>query len=109
MPGRRRTSRPLFVTTSLVIVLVAGAAGAQAAPAPVQVGTTLATAAPAAAALQADTSPEPGVSPTGPTAPGTEDDDAEGLPWTGIVVGGGLGLLAGIGLMILSRRREGRG
>ena len=111
MPGRRRTSRPLFVTVALGALLVAGAPGAVAAPAPVEDGTTLA-AAPAAAhiaALPADTSPEPGVSPTGPTTPAAEDDDSEGLPWTGIVVGGGLGLLAGIGLMVLSKRRENRG
>lgn len=108
MPGRRRTSRPLFVTVALGALLVAGAPGAVAAPAPVEDGTTLA-AAPAASALPTDTSPEPGISPTGPTTPGAEADDSEGLPWTGIVVGGGLGLLAGIGLMVLSKRRENRG
>ncbi|MFC6420064.1 hypothetical protein ACFP7B_18565 [Sanguibacter inulinus] len=127
MPGRRRTSRPLFVTVALGVLLVAGAPSALAAPAPVAergavsispVGVAISSAAqtlaaaPTAAhmtALPADASPEPGVSPTGPTTPAAEDDDSEGTPWTGIVVGGGLGLLAGIGLMVLSKRRENRG
>lgn len=130
MPGRRRTSRPLFVTVALGALLLAGAPSALAAPAPVAervsvsispVGVALSSAAPTAstlaaapaaahiAALPADASPEPGVSPTGPTTPAAEDDDSEGTPWTGIVVGGGLGLLAGIGLMVLSKRRENRG
>lgn len=121
MPGRRRTSRPLFVTATLGAALVVGTLPAAAAPG-------LASAAPRtpsahsaqAAALgthstgltavpQADSSPEPGVSPTGTTTPAAEEDSSEGLPWTGIVVGGGLGLLAGIALMILSKRRENRG
>ena len=106
MPGRRRTSRPLFATAVLGVLLVAGAPSALAAPAPVV--STVPTAA-LTTALLADTSPEPGISPTGPTTPGAEDDSSEGLPWTGIVVGGGLGLLAGIGLMVLSKRRENRG
>ena len=113
MPGRRRTSRPLSVTVALGGLLVVGTLGvpsALAAPAPVvAVGTVSATAGPPTAALAADASPEPGVSPTGPTTPSAEDDGSEGLPWTGIVVGGGLGLLAGIGLMVLSKRRENRG
>lgn len=127
MPGRRRTSRPLFVTVALGALLLVGTPSALAAPAPVaergavsispvgvamySTAQTLA-AAPASAhmtALPADASPEPGVSPTGPTTPAAEDDDSEGIPWTGIVVGGGLGLLAGIGLMVLSKRRENRG
>lgn len=127
MPGRRRTSRPLFVTVALGALLLVGTPSALAAPAPVaergavsispvgvamySTAQTLA-AAPASAhmtALPADASPEPGVSPTGPTTPAAEDDDSEGTPWTGIVVGGGLGLLAGIGLMVLSKRRENRG
>lgn len=121
MPGRRRTSRPLLVTAALGTVLAMGTVPAAAAP-------TLGSAthhapAPAAAAqaahstqspglpaaIHADSSPEPGVSPTGTTTPAAEDDSSEGLPWTGIVVGGGLGLLAGIGLMVLSKRRENRG
>ena len=127
MPGRRRTSRPLFVTVALGALLLVGTPSALAAPAPVAergavsispVGVAISStaqtldAAPAAAhmtALPADTSPEPGISPTGPTTPAAEDDDSEGIPWTGIVVGGGLGLLAGIGLMVLSKRRENRG
>lgn len=127
MPGRRRTSRPLFVTVALGALLLVGTPSALAAPAPVaergavsispvgvamySTAQTLA-AAPASAhmtALPADASPEPGISPTGPTTPAAEDDDSEGTPWTGIVVGGGLGLLAGIGLMVLSKRRENRG
>lgn len=127
MPGRRRTSRPLCVTVALGALLLVGTPSALAAPAPVaergavsispvgvamySTAQTLA-AAPASAhmtALPADASPEPGVSPTGPTTPAAEDDDSEGTPWTGIVVGGGLGLLAGIGLMVLSKRRENRG
>lgn len=127
MPGRRRTSRPLFVTVALGVLLLVSTPSALAAPAPVAergavsispVGVAISStaqtldAAPAAAhmtALPADTSPEPGISPTGPTTPAAEDDDSEGIPWTGIVVGGGLGLLAGIGLMVLSKRRENRG
>lgn len=127
MPGRRRTSRPLFVTVALGALLLAGTPSALAAPAPVAergavsispVGVAISStaqtlaAAPTAAhmtALPADASPEPGISPTGPTTPAAEDDDSEGTPWTGIVVGGGLGLLAGIGLMVLSKRRENRG
>ena len=130
MPGRRRTSRPLFVTVALGALLLVGTPSALAAPAPVAergavsispvgvaISSTAPTASPLAAApaaarmgpLPADTSPEPGISPTGPTTPAAEDDDSEGTPWTGIVVGGGLGLLAGIGLMVLSKRRENRG
>ena len=127
MPGRRRTSRPLFVTVALGALLLVSTPSALAAPAPVAergavsispVGVAISStaqtlaAAPTAAhmtALPADASPEPGISPTGPTTPAAEDDDSEGTPWTGIVVGGGLGLLAGIGLMVLSKRRENRG
>ena len=127
MPGRRRTSRPLFVTVALGALLVAGTPSALAAPAPVAergavsispVGVAISRTAQTLAAaptathmtpLPADASPEPGISPTGPTTPAAEDDDSEGTPWTGIVVGGGLGLLAGIGLMVLSKRRENRG
>lgn len=127
MPGRRRTSRPLFVTAALGAALVAGALPAAAAPstgsatlhAPATQSARPAHAAPTAAlgthshglvtTLQADSSPEPGLSPTGTTTPAAEDDSSEGLPWTGIVVGGGLGLLAGIALMVLSKRRENRG
>ncbi|MBF0724381.1 hypothetical protein [Sanguibacter inulinus] len=85
MPGRRRTSRPLFVTVALGVLLVAGAPSALAAPAPVAergavsispVGVAISSAAqtlaaaPTAAhmtALPADASPEPVVSPTGAT------------------------------------------
>lgn len=47
-------------------------------------------------------------SPSPTTVPGVDDGEAEGLPWTGIVVGGGLGLVAGTVLMVLSKRRDKR-
>lgn len=119
MPGRRRTSRPLFVTAALGTVLAMGTVPAAAAAPTLGSAALHASAAQAAAhstqspglpgTLHADSTPEPGVSPTGTTTPATEDDSSEGLPWTGIVVGGGFGLLAGIGLMVLSKRRENRG
>ena len=50
-----------------------------------------------------EATPEPSASP----APAEDDaDDADpGLPWTGIVVGALLGLVAGVGLLELSKRR----
>lgn len=50
---------------------------------------------------------ETSAEPTPSTAPSTADDDADddGLPWTGIIIGGLLGLAAGVGLLELSKRR----
>lgn len=51
-----------------------------------------------------DTETTPAPSP----APDDAEDASPGLPWTGIAVGGVLGLAAGIVLMVLSKRRERR-
>lgn len=100
MPDLRRTCRPLLTALVAGTLLVGGAATSTAAPAstavPMNAAVAVSTAAPASTA----TSPAP--------SPGAEDDEADGLPWPGIIVGGGLGLVAGTVLMVLSKRRETR-
>lgn len=60
-------------------------------------------------ALDEPTEPADATSPAAEsdaTAPATEPADEDALPWTGIVVGGLLGLAAGVGLLLLSKRRK---
>ena len=94
---RTRPRRTVAVSTSLT-ALVAGAL--------LTVGATSSAAAPSivpatsTASVASQTTPAPSPTP--------DDGEPEGLPWPGIIVGGGLGLAAGTVLMVLSRRRENR-
>jgi hypothetical protein len=92
------TSTSTAAVSSLTSVVVATEVSAAAAtPAVAETRRVSATS-------STDTETTPAPSP----APDDAEDASPGLPWTGIVVGGVLGLAAGIVLMVLSKRRERR-